>query len=89
MRQKEKADAEKKALIEALSKPAGISEEDAFNRAAAFISRAIGDGLTEVGVLRFPRALCTDDGRPINNQEPGWETTLTALEALPEQPHIR
>ena len=79
LRQKERADAEKKALIEALSKPTGISEEEAFKRAAAFISRAIGDGLTEVEVLRFPCALCSDDGRAINNQEPGWETTLTGL----------
>jgi hypothetical protein len=79
VRLKEKADAEKKALIEALSKPSGISEEEAFKRAAAFINRAIGNGLTEVEVLRFPGALCTDGGRAINNREPGWETTLTGL----------
>jgi hypothetical protein len=79
LRQKERAEAEKKALIEGLSKPSGVSEEEAFKRAAAFINRAIDNGLTEVEVLRFPCALCTDDGRAINNREPGWETTLTGL----------
>ena len=48
------------------------SEEEAFKRAAAIINRAIGDGLTEVEVLRFPNALCTDHGRAFNNREPGW-----------------
>jgi hypothetical protein len=79
LRRKEKADAEKKALIDHLSKPSGVSEEEAFKRAAAIINRAIGEGLTEVEVLRFPNGLCTDHGRAINNREPGWETTLTGL----------
>jgi len=79
LRRKEKADAEKKALIDQLSKPSGVSEEEAFKRAAAIINRAIGDGLTEVEVLRFPNSLCTDHGRAINNREPGWEATLTGL----------
>ena len=34
---------------------------------------------TEVQVYRFPNALCTDHGRAINQQEQGWETTLTGL----------
>src|SRR5262245_66048417 len=54
LRQKQMADAEKKALIEKLSKPSGISEEEALKRAAAIIERAIKNGLTEVEVLRFP-----------------------------------
>ena len=38
------------------------------------------NGLTEVEVLRFPNALCTDRGRAINNGfGPGWENTLTGL----------
>ncbi len=79
LRQRAKADAEKKALIEHLSKPSGVSEEEAFKRAAVIINRAIGEGLTEVEVLRFPTGLCTDQGRAINNREPGWEQTLTGL----------
>lgn len=79
LRRKEKADAEKRALLDHLSKPSGVSEEEAFKRAAAIINRAIGEGLTEVEVIRFPNALCTDHGRAINNQEAGWEATLTGL----------
>jgi hypothetical protein len=80
LRQKQLADAEKKALIEKLSKPSGLSEEEALKRAAAIIERAVNNGLQEVEVLRFPNALCTDHGRAINNNlEPGWEDTLTGL----------
>jgi hypothetical protein len=35
--------------------------------------------LTEVEIARFPNALFTDKGRAINQQEAGWETTLTGL----------
>jgi hypothetical protein len=80
LRQKEQADAKKKALLEQLSKSSGISEDEALKRAAALINQAVKNGLTEVEVLRFPNALCTDRGRAINNDlEPGWENTLTGL----------
>jgi hypothetical protein len=80
LRQKKKADADKKALIDQLSKPSGISEEEALKRAAAIIERAIKNGLTEVEVFRFPNALCTDHGRAINNDlESGWENTLMGV----------
>lgn len=79
LRQK-KANAEKKALIDKLSKPSGISEQEALKRAAEIVQRAVTNGLTEVEVFRFPNALCTDNGRAINNgMEPGWENTLTGL----------
>ena len=48
-------------------------------RAAAIIKRAVSNGMTEVEVGRFPNNLCTDNGRAINQQEPGWENTLTGL----------
>lgn len=38
---------------------------------------AAGRGETEVLVMRFPSALCTDRGRAINNAEADWPTTLT------------
>jgi hypothetical protein len=80
LRQKQLAEAEKKDLINKLSKPSGISEEEALKRAAAIIERAVNNGLQEVEVLRFPNALCTDHGRAINNNlETGWEDTLTGL----------
>ncbi len=73
------ADAEKRALIEQLQQPSGISEEEGIRRAAAIIQRAVRNGLTEVQVYRFPNELCTDRGRAINQREPGWENTLTGL----------
>ena len=79
MRRKAQEDAEKKALLEKFEKPSGIPDEERLKRAAAIINRAIANGQTEVFVGRFPNILCTDHGRAINNQEPGWENTLTGL----------
>lgn len=79
MRKKAQEEAEKKALLEKLEKPSGIPDEERLKRAAAIINRAIANGQTEVFVGRFPNILCTDHGRAINNQEPGWENTLTGL----------
>jgi hypothetical protein len=79
MRQQTAAEAEKKALIERLTKPSGLSEEEALRRVTLIVQRAAANGLTEVQVLRFPNKLCTDHGRAINNQERGWESTLTGL----------
>jgi molybdopterin-biosynthesis enzyme MoeA-like protein len=73
------AEAEKKALIDKLTKPSGVSDEEAVRRVATIIERAVANGLTEVQVYRFPNTLCTDHGRAINQQEPGWETTLTGV----------
>ena len=71
------ATAEKKALIDQLSKPSGISDEEAIRRGMKIIERAMKNRMTEVEVFRFPNQLCTDKGRAINQQEPGWEKTLT------------
>jgi hypothetical protein len=79
MKEMNAAEAEKKALMEKFSKASGVSDEDRMARAAAIIKRAANNGLTEVLVVRFPNELCTDRGRAINQQEPGWENTLTGL----------
>ena len=73
------AEAEKHALIEKLSKPSGLSEEEKVKLASTVIQRAVRNGLTEVQVYRFPNVLCTDKGRAINQQEPGWDKTLTGI----------
>jgi tRNA A37 threonylcarbamoyltransferase TsaD len=73
------AEAEKKALIDKITKPSGVSDEEALRRVAIIIDRAVANGLTEVQVYRFPNTLCTDNGRAINQQEAGWETTLTGV----------
>jgi hypothetical protein len=79
MQKRAAADAEKKALLDQLTKPSGVSDEERLRRAASIIKRAVDNGLTEVEVGRFPHQLCTDRGRAINQQEPGWENTLTGL----------
>lgn len=79
IRKQQAADAEKRALMERLSNPSGVSDEERMKRAAAIIKRAVDNGLTEVEIMRFPNQLCTDRGRAINQQEPGWENTLSGL----------
>jgi hypothetical protein len=73
------AESEKRALIERLGRPSGKSEEEKVQLASTVIQRAVRNGLTEVQVYRFPNSLCTDRGRAINQQELGWENTLTGI----------
>lgn len=73
------AEAEKQALIDRLSRPSGKSEAEKVQLASTIIQRAVRNGLTEVQVYRFPNTLCTDKGRAINQQEAGWENTLTGI----------
>ena len=73
------AESEKRSLIERLSKPSGLTEDEKVKLASTVIQRAVRNGLSEVQVYRFPHTLCTDNGRAINQQEPGWEETLIGL----------
>ena len=72
-------EAEKQALIDRLSKPSGLSEEEKIKLASTVIQRAVRNGLSEVQVYRFPNSLCTDRGRAINQMEKGWEKTLNGI----------
>lgn len=72
-------EAEKKAFLDRLSKPSGLTDEQVIEKASAIIGRAVENGLTSVQVLRFPNNLCTDDGRAIDQAEDGWEKTLTGI----------
>jgi hypothetical protein len=72
-------EAEKRALIEKLSKPSGLSEDEKVKLASSVIQRAVRNGMSEVQVYRFPNILCTDKGRAINQMEAGWEKTLTGI----------
>ena len=72
-------EAEKQALLDHFKKPSGISDEEGIRRAIKIIERAVSNRRTEVQVCRFPNHLCTDKGRAINQQEPGWEDTLTGV----------
>lgn len=73
------AEAEKRALIDTLNKPSGLSEDEKVQLASTVIQRAVRNGLTAVQVYRFPNSLCTDRGRAINQMENGWEKTLTGI----------
>jgi hypothetical protein len=79
MRAKSAAEKEKQDLMDRLSKPSHVDDEERMKRAATIIKRAVSNGLTEVEIMRFPNKLCTDNGRAINQQESGWENTLTGL----------
>jgi hypothetical protein len=79
MRRRKHEEDETKALIDRLTKPSGLSDEEVMRKAAGIIERAAKNGLDEVQVYRFPNTLCTDRGRAINQQEPGWEKTLTGI----------
>jgi hypothetical protein len=78
-RRQAEVEAEKKLLLEKITKPSGVSDEEAMQRVAIIVQRAVSNGQTEIQVYRFPNQLCTDHGRAINQQEPGWEKTLTGL----------
>jgi hypothetical protein len=73
------AETEKRALLEKLSKPSGVSDAERMKRVTAIIQRAANNNMTEVFIGRFPNRLISDHGRAINQQEAGWEKTLTGL----------
>lgn len=79
MKHQNAQEAAKAALIDRLSKPSGLSDDEIVEKARIIIERAVENGLLSVQVLRFPNHLCTDNGRAINQHEPGWETTLTGI----------
>ena len=79
LRRMEAEEAEKNALLERLTKPSGLSDDEVAEKASVIINRAVENGLMAVQVFRFPHHLCTDNGRAINQVEPGWETTLTGI----------
>ena len=70
---------EKRALLERLSRPSGLSDDEVMEKASIIINRAVENGQMSVQVFRFPHSLCADNGRAINQAEPGWEATLTGI----------
>jgi len=75
----EAAEAEKQELLDRLSRPSGLSDDEVMEKAAAIVNRAVEAGMTSVQVFRFPNHVCTDNGRAINQAEEGWEKTLTGV----------
>jgi hypothetical protein len=79
LRALEAEEAEKKALLDHLLRPSGLSDDAVSEKASIIINRAVENGLTAVSVFRFPCRLCTDGGRAINQGEAGWEQTLVGI----------
>jgi hypothetical protein len=73
------AEAEKTAFLDRLSKPSGLTDEQVIEKASHIITRAVENGLTSVQIFRFPNHICTDNGRAIDQGEPGWEKSLTGI----------
>ena len=74
-----KVEGEKKALLDRLTHPYGLTDEEVMEKAAIIVNRAVENGMTSVQVFRFPNSVTTDSGRAINQAEEGWENTLTGI----------
>lgn len=75
------AEAARAELMKAMATPIELTPERVTALRASLVQRmrqAAERGETEMLVMRFPNALCTDHGRAINNREPNWPETLTA-----------
>lgn len=76
----DKAEEARKKLVATLSQEIDVTPEKIAEIKHSLANKtraAAGRGETEVLVMRFPSALCTDKGRAINNAEADWPTTLT------------
>ncbi|SEP48998.1 hypothetical protein SAMN02990966_07187 [Rhodospirillales bacterium URHD0017] len=72
-------DEEKRALLERLTTPSGLSDDEVMEKASIIINRAVENGQMSVQVFTFPHSICSDNGRAINQAESGWEATLTGI----------
>jgi hypothetical protein len=76
----DKAGKAREDLIKRLSEPLDLTPErlqEILQPLKAKLRAAADRGQTELMVMRFPNALCTDKGRAINNSDPSWPETLT------------
>ncbi len=76
----DKAEEARKKLVLSLREEIAVTPEKIaeIKQSLANKTRAAAQrGETEVMVMRFPSALCSDKGRAINNAEPDWPSTLT------------
>jgi hypothetical protein len=67
-------------LIKQMATPIDLTPQrlkDILQPLKAKLRAAAEQGQTELMVMRFPNALCTDHGRAINNADPSWPETLT------------
>jgi hypothetical protein len=75
-----RADQARDELVKQLSEPIDLTPErrrQIVQTLQAKLRTAANTGKTELMVMRFPTALCTDKGRAINNMDKDWPETLT------------
>ncbi len=76
----DRAEKARQDLIKRLSEPLDLTPErlkEILQPLRSKLKAAAERGQTELMVMRFPNALCTDHGRAINNSDPDWPETLT------------
>lgn len=76
----DKAEEARKKLVATLTEKVELTPEkiaEIKQRIAVKTRAAAQRGETEVMVMRFPNALCSDKGRAINNSEHDWPDSLT------------
>ena len=74
------ADKARAELMKQLSEPIDLTPErlrQIIQSLQAKLRAAAERGQTELMVMRFPTALCSDKGRAINNHDKDWAETLT------------
>jgi hypothetical protein len=75
----DKAGKAREVLIKRLAEPIDLTPErlqEVVQPLKTKLRAAAERGQTELMVMRFPNALCTDHGRAINNADPAWPETL-------------
>ena len=76
----DRAEKARQALAKRLAEPLDVTPERLAEISQSLRSKlrmAAERGQTELMVMRFPNALCSDHGRAINNADPSWPETLT------------
>ena len=76
----DRAEKARQDLTKRLAEPIDLTPErmkELLQPLKAKLRLAAERGQTELMVMRFPNAICTDHGRAINNADPSWPETLT------------
>ncbi|PVE20810.1 hypothetical protein DC522_30120 [Microvirga sp. KLBC 81] len=76
----DRAEKARQDLIKRMAEPIDLTPErlkEILQPLKSKLRAAAERGQTELMVMRFPNALCTDHGRAINNSDPTWPDTLT------------
>jgi hypothetical protein len=76
----DRADKARQDLIKRLTEPVDLTPErqkEIVQSLRSKLRAAAERGQTELMVMRFPAALCTDKGRAVNNADQDWPESLT------------